>query len=187
MGIEAKSLDWPQSAAALLADAKAASATRGELVKLVMNGIRRLDSWLIENRILPVLADKDVKILGFSLTTPHHDQLTAAIVPLPDASAFACSASGRWSDLETYEALAAIQYVGSRYALGNHWARDFEATFHTPGGTPAPVTPRELADLWEQTTGARPHGFGAGVIDQVQATCVNAFDRAFNIHGLLGL
>lgn len=180
-------LDWPQSAAGLLAQAKAASATSGELVKLVMSGVRRLDSWLIENRVLPALADKQVRMLAFDVAAPHHEHRTAALVPLPDGSALACSIAGRWSALDPQEAKAAIQYIGFRFAPGDHWARDFHATVQTPGGTPLPVKPPEVADLWQEVTGIRPHGFEAGVLDQVQSFGLNVMDRAFNSHGLLGL
>lgn len=181
--------DWPRppSAAALLAQAKAESAANGELVRLVMGGIRRLDSWLIENRVLPALAGRPLKILEFSREYHHHEWRLAAILPLPDGSAFACSSSGRWSALDAHEALAAIQYVGSRYAPGDHWGHDFLATARTPGGNPVSLMPHEVVDAWEEVTGVRPHGFGTGVLDQVHAFGLHVIDRAFNSHGLLGL
>jgi hypothetical protein len=189
MAIDARipNLDWPRSAADLLAQAKAESAGTGELVRLVMGGIRRLDSWLIENRVLPALAGRNIKILEFSLDAPHHERRLAAIIPLPDGSAFACSSSGRWSDLDAHEAMAAIQYVGSRYAPGNHWGHDFLATARTPGAASVPATPPEVAAAWEEVTGTRPHGFQTGVLDQVHAFGLHVLDRAFNSHGLLGL
>lgn len=180
-------LDWPQSAVGLLAQAKAASAASGELVKLVMSGIRRLDSWLIENRILPALAARDVRVLAFDVAALGHEHRTAALVPLPDGSALACSIAGRWSALDPQEARAAIQYIGFRFAPGDHWSRDFHAAVQTPGGTPAPAAPAEVAALWQEVTGVRPHGFEAGVLDQVQSFGLNVMDRAFNSHGLLGL
>lgn len=187
MGTEFPKLDWPQSAADLLAQAKSASAPSGELVKLVMNGVRRLDSWLIENRVLPAVADRGIRFIEFRREEHGHEQRLAAIVPLPDGSAFACSSAGRWSALDSQEAMAAIEYIGHRYAPGDHWSRDFQATAHAPGEDPAPVTPSRVAELWTEVTGHRPHGFEHGLLDQVEAFGRNVIDRAFNTQGVLGL
>lgn len=181
------SLDWPLDAASLLAQAKRDSASSGELVKLIMAGTRRLDSWLIENRILPALQEKDVRALNFSLVASGHGQRTASIVPLLDGSAFACSASGRWSALDGHEALSAIQYVGFRYAPNNRWLPGFQATLQKPGASPVPVTPLEVATIWEKTTGSRPRGFATGIRDQMQAFGLRIIDSAFNTQGRLGL
>ena len=185
--MDSHSLDWPQSAMSLLSLAKKESVDSGELVKLILGGTRRVDSWLIENRILPVLQAKHVRMIHFIFTPKEGEKRATSIVPLPDGGAFACSTSGRWSVLEKREALSAIQYIGLRYAPDNRWVRGFEALLQTPEQEPAAITPFEVATIWEEITGCRPQGFDDGIIDEMEALGLKLIGRVFNNQGRLGL
>lgn len=185
--MNALEIEWPLGACALLERAREASNASGEVVRLVMSGIRRVDSWLIENRILPQLRARGLGVLRLGLAFSGQEPVAAAILPLPDASAFASNVDGRWSALEADEALAAIRYIGLRYAPGDHWIREFQATLEHPDGTATLLAPAAVADFWEEVTGRRPDGFGDGVIDQMEAYGLAVIDRAFNNQGQLGL
>ncbi|MBS1190944.1 MAG: hypothetical protein H6R10_2736 [Rhodocyclaceae bacterium] len=179
--------DWPRSADALLVEAKRESAAAGELVRLILAGNLHLDSWLIENRILPALQEKGIRLLRFCFTDPDRRKRSAVIVPLPDGSAFACGTDGFWSALDRREALDEIQYIGFRHAPDNHWHRGFQVTLEPVGGAPAPATPAEVANIWQETTGARPLGFGVGIVDQMEAFGLGIINKAFHTEGRLGL
>lgn len=174
--------DWPQSATSLLALAK----QQTDLVKLIMDGNTHIESWLIEHAILPALGAKQLKTLCFALAgaEPH----TAAMVPLPDGSAFARSTLGTWFALEASEAAHEIQYLGGRFAPGNHWQSGFSASLQpADGAAPQLLTPAEVARQWLESTGLPLTGFEAGILDQVEALGMDLLDKAFNTRGRLGL
>lgn len=180
-------VDEPQSAIALLAKARQDSATLGELVRLIMSGTLRLDSWLIEKKILPELQEKNFKTLVFNRRLGEEKIRTAAMLPLPDGSAFARSASGHWSALESHEALHEIQYIGFRYAPQNCWLDGFRAELQIPGHPVVPIAPADLAKIWQDITGTKPLGYKVGVVDQIQAFGYDFMDKAFKTRGYLGL
>lgn len=175
--------DWPQSAHALLAQAKRDS----NLVKLIMAGTTHIESWLIENAILPGLQDKKLTTLRFEESVEHREQRSASLVPLPDGSAFARHISGLWSALETQEALHEIQYIGFRFAPGDHWQGGFIASSRQAEQAEVAVTPPEVANIWQQVTGAQPAGFAAGARDQIEAFGLGVVDKLLQSHGRLGL
>lgn len=176
-----------QSACALLAKAKQESVESGEVVKLILAGTRRIDSWLVEHRIVPKLQQENATTLHFTLTARGGERRQGALLPLPDGSAFARSTSGRWSPLEPLEALSAIQYIGYRYAFENGWSREFEAMVQTAERPPRPVIPFEVANIWTEITGSRPAGFASGPLDAAQALGLELIGRVFNSQGRLGL
>lgn len=173
--------DWPQSASSLLSQAK----QEGELVKLILAGNSHLESWLIENRILPALQKKGLQMLRFTLS--GQGKRSASIVPLPDGSAFALSASGWWSALECHEALHEIHHIGARFAPSDRWLDGFEATLQQADNTWRSVTPSEVALFWEAVTGSRPAGFAVGVLDGIEAFGLDMIDKIFVTQGRLGL
>ena len=179
--------DWPQSATHLLEQAKQACANGGGLIKLILTGNSQVDSWLIENQLLGFLLEKNIRPLRFELTVSNQDKRYAALVPLPDGTAFAHCASGQWWALERAEATHEIQYIGFRYAPSDRWLDGFRATLHGPDGVAVAVTPSEVAKLWEEITGSRPLGYALGVIDQIQAFGFDVIDKVFNTQGRLGL
>ena len=85
------SLDWPQGAASLLSQARQVSASDGELLRLILAETHNLDSWLIENRILPALREKGFPMLRFTLRIENQEARSAKLLPLPDGSALACT------------------------------------------------------------------------------------------------
>ncbi|MBS1189519.1 MAG: hypothetical protein H6R10_1311 [Rhodocyclaceae bacterium] len=180
-------LTCPLNARSLLFEAKHQCAERGELVKLIMGGTRRVTSWVIENRILPVLRDRDARIFNFAASSQKTGRLSAWLVPLPEGDAFGCDTSGRWSALAKYEAMSAIQYIGFRYAPENRWTSGFEAALEVPGQAPRLLEPLEVASIWEEVTGAKPLGFVNGVLDEMEALGFKLVCRIFNAHGRLGL
>jgi hypothetical protein len=180
-------LDWPQSAVALLSQARSQSASDGELLRLILAGTHHLDSWLIEKRVLPALQEKQLKTLRLRVIAPDQAERSAAMVPLPDASAFACSVEGLWSALEATEAHHEIAYIGSRYAPGDRWLSGFQATLQLPDGAVCPVTPSGVARMWLEATGSSPAGFAVDALDHVQSMGLDVLDRAFNTQGRLGL
>ena len=177
------SFDWPQSAAALVAHAE----RRSDLARLIMAGTSHVDSWLIENRILPVLREKQPGRLVFSSCCHGDGERTATLIPLPDGSAFACDASGRWSALEASAALHEIGHLGYRFAPGKRWQHGFSARIESANGTLQAASPEQAAAFWEQVTGERPHGFSAGALDQVEAIGLDVIERLFSTQGHLGL
>lgn len=181
------SLDWPQSASSLLSQAQRQCASDGELVRLILSGTRHLDSWLIENRVLPSLREKQLRTLRLRLIVPEHGECSASLVPLPDASAFACSTEGLWSALEATETQHEIAYIGYRYAPGNRWLAGFQAMLQLADGTVCPVTPSGVARMWLEATGSSPAGFEDGALDHVQSLGLDVLDKAFNTQGRLGL
>lgn len=181
------SFDGTQGAASLLTQARQESIASGDLVRAVLGGTRRIDSWLIENRILPALQQRDIRTLHFALTTRGVGKRSAALVPLAEGEAFACSTSSRWSALSKLEAISAIQYIGLRYAPGNRWLRGFEATVQRFGELPQAVRPFDVASLWEEATGSRPAGFADGTLDEMEAMGMKLIGRIFNTQGRLGL
>lgn len=179
--------DWPQSAHTLLTRAKQECSASGQLVKLILTGTTHLDSWLIEHWVLPALAEKDVKTLEFSLEVAGGDHRLAAIVPLPDGTAFARSTAGFWFALEQDEARYEIEYIGFRYAPDNRWRDGFETTLRHSESQSVLVSPAEVARLWEEVTGRLPRGFRQGVVDQMQALGLDVISKAFKTQKRLGL
>lgn len=177
------SFDWPQSASGLVRQAQSG----GDLAKLIMAGTIGIESWLIAHRILPALHEKGIKTLCFSLADRDQEKRSASCVPLPDGSAFVCNVLGTWSALEKHEAAHEIEYIGSRYAPGNHWLDGFQATLVLPDGTASPLTPAEVARIWAEITGSTLRGFEAGVLDYVEAIGYDVADKVFNTQGRLGL
>jgi hypothetical protein len=175
--------DWPQSAQTLLAQAKRSS----DLARLIMAGTTHIESWLIENLILPGLQDKKLTTLRFEELAGGREQRSASLVPLPDGSAFACHTSGLWSALENQEALHEIQYIGFRFAPGDHWQDGFIATSRQPEQAEVTVTPPEVAKIWQQITGTPPDGYKAGTLDQMEAFGRGVIDKLLHSHGHLGL
>lgn len=114
------SLDWPQSAGSLLSQARSACASDGEFLRLIMAGTHHIDSWLIENRLLPAVREKGLHMLRFTLRIENREERSAKLLPLPDGSAFACAADGSWSAFEARDASHEIAYIGYRYASGSH-------------------------------------------------------------------
>lgn len=181
------SLDWPQGASSLLSQARCQCASDGELVRLILAGTRHLDSWLIENRVLPALREKQLKTLRLHVNLPDHGERSASLVPLPDATAFACSVEGLWCALEATEAKQEIAHIGYRYAPGDRWLAGFQAIVQLADDTVRPVTPSEVARLWQEVTGSRPAGFAVGTLDHAQSLGLDVLDKAFNTQGRLGL
>lgn len=175
--------DWPQSARTLLDQAKRDS----NLVKLIMAGTTHIESWLIENQILPGLQDRKLMTLRFEESIEHRELRSASLVPLPDGSAFARLTSGLWSALDATEALHEIQYIGFRFAPGEHWQGGFIATTQRSEQAEVAVTPLEVAKIWQQVTGAQPAGFAVGTLDQMEAFGLGIVDKLLHSHGRLGL
>lgn len=175
--------DWQSGAQALLNQAQ----QHGELAKLVMAGTHHVESWLIENRIMPALLQRPVHTLRFSLKGSAKEAQAITLLPLADGSAFACATSGIWSALAPAEALHEIQHIGFRFAPGAHWQEGFEAALYRPDHTAVTISPNEVAKLWEKVTGSRPQGFGEGTIDQLQAIGLGVIDKVFSSQGRLGL
>jgi len=175
-------LDWPQSASVLLDQAKQG----GDLVKLIMAGTHHIESWLIENRVLPLLGTHQLGVMRFEVS--HGQEVrTASLAPLPDGTAFACNTDGLWSAMLSEEALLEIQHIGARFAPGDHWQRGFSAHYRQAAGDNAPLTPLALADLWEQTTGKRPSGFAVGRLDEMEAFGLGIAEKLLHTKSRLGL
>ena len=175
--------DWPQSAAALLEQAKQG----GDLVKLIMAGTQHIESWLIENRILPLLQPYEPALLRFTISGQLREQRSASLLPLPDGSAFACSTDGLWSALEAADALHEIEHIGSRFAPGDHWLHGFAASVQWAGATAAEIRPMEVAGVWEKITGSKPGGFETSRLDQVEAYSFGVIDKMLHVKNRLGL
>ncbi len=92
-----------------------------------MAGTQHVDSWLIENRILPALREKGLHMLRFTLRIENREERSANLLPLPDGSAFAGATDGSWSALEARAALHEISHIGYRYASGSDWPDEFQA------------------------------------------------------------
>lgn len=176
------SFDWPNSASQLVGQAQSGV----ELAKLIMAGTSAIESWLIAHRILPALHEKGLRTLSFSLDV-HREKRAASCIPLPDGSAFICNVLGVWSPLEKNEAAHEIQYIGSRYAPGDHWLTGFGVTLSLPDGTSSPVTPGEVARFWAELTGVRLSGFEVGIFDHLEAIGHGVADKVFTTQGRLGL
>lgn len=174
--------DWPQSAPALLDQAKQG----GDLVKLIMAGTHHIESWLIENRILPLLAEHQLGIVRFEIKHGQ-DVSIASLAPLPDGTAFTCNTDGLWSALPGDEALLEIQHIGARFAPGDHWPRGFSAHHRLAAGDNVPLTPLALADLWERITGTRPSGFAIGRLDEMEALGLGIAEKLLHTKSRLGL
>jgi len=181
--LDTLSFDWPQSAAALVSHAE----RRSDLARLIMAGTSHVDSWLIENRILPVLHEKQPGRLVFASSCHGDGERSASLIPLPDGSAFACDASGRWSALEASAAQHEIAHLGYRFAPGNHWQHGFAARIESANGTLQAASPEQVAKFWEEITGQRPQGFSAGALDHVEAIGLDVIERLFSTQGHLGL
>jgi hypothetical protein len=176
------SFDWPKSAAELLVQARSGV----DLAKLIMAGTTAIDSWLIAHRILPTLHEKGLSTLCFSLLS-RREKHCASCIPLPDGSAFVCNVVGLWLPLETQEAAHEIQYIGSRYAPGDHWQGGFDVTLKRADGTDSPLRPGEVATFWAELTGVRLSGFEAGIFDHIEAIGHGVADKVFTTQGRLGL
>ncbi len=181
------SLDWPQSAGSLLSQARSASASDGEFLRLIMAGTHHIDSLLIENRVLPALREKGLHMLRFTLCSENREERSAKLLPLPDGSTFACAADGSWSAFEARDASHEIAYIGYRYASGSHWPDEFQAMLEFADGVARPLTPSEVAGIWRDATGARPAGYASGAVDHLQALGSEWLDKAFRTQGRLGL
>jgi hypothetical protein len=176
------SFDWPNSASQLVSQ----SQSGGDVAKLIMAGTTAIESWLIVHRILPALHEKGLGTLCFRLVS-HQAQRCASCIPLPDGSAFICNVLGVWSPLEMHEAAHEIQYIGSRYAPGDHWLTGFDATLILADGSNSPLTPCEVASFWTEVTGVRLKGFETGIFDYLEAIGHDVADRVFTTQGRLGL
>lgn len=181
------SLDWPQGAASLLSQARRASASDGELLRLILAETHNVDSWLIENRVLPALREKGLHTLRFTLRIENREERSAKLLPLPDGSALACTTDGLWSALEVREALHEIAYIGYRYAPSDRWQDAFQAMLESADGSERPLTPSAVAGVWREATGEPPAGYESGAIDHLQALGSELLDKAFNAQGRLGL
>lgn len=176
------SFDWPSSASQLVSKAQIGV----ELAKLIMSGTTAIESWLIAHRIVPALGEKGLATLSFNLDT-HHEKHTASCIPLPDGSAFICNALGLWSPLEKDDATHELQYIGSRYAPGDHWLKGFTASLTLSDGSSHSMTPVQVARFWEELTGVRLSGFEPGIIDHIEAIGHGVADKVFTTQGRLGL
>ena len=181
--MNAFSFDWPQSASTLVYQSK----NGVDLAKLIMAGTTAIESWLIAHRILPALQEKGLGKLSFCQDFHQQEKRAAECIPLPDGSAFICNALGLWLPLEKDEAAHEIQYIGSRYAPGDHWAKGFSATLILPDGTSKAVAPTEVAAFWEQATGVGLSGFAAGIFDHIEAIGHDLADKVLTTQGRLGL
>lgn len=177
------SFDWPQTASALVHQAK----THCDLARLIMDGVAEVESWLIAHQILPMLRQKGLKTIGFSMVARGHERRTAACIPLPDGSAFICNVLGSWMPLEAPEAMHEMQYIGSRFAPGKHWHAGFEATFGELDGRSEPLSPIDLAKIWLEITGEKLTGFETGILDHIEAIGYDVADKVFTTQGRLGL
>lgn len=182
-----RSLDWPQGASSLLSQTRSASADDGEFLRLIMAGTQHIDSWLIENKVLPALREKGLHVLHFTLHIDEGEDLSVKILPLPDGSAFACATDGLCSPFEAREALHEISYLGYRYAPRDDWQEGFQAVLQCADGASRPLAPSDVADFWRQTTGLQPDGYASGAIDHLQALGSEMLDKAFHARGRLGL
>lgn len=176
------SFDWPKSASELVYEAKSGV----DLAKLIMAGTIAIDSWLITHRILPALQEKGLRTLTFSRDA-HREKRRASCIPLPDGSAFICNVLGLWLPLEKHEAAHEIQYIGSRYAPGDHWLTGFEVTLSLSDDRSMPVTPGEVARFWAELTGVSLSGFETGIFDHIEAIGHGMADMVFTTQGRLGL
>lgn len=179
--------DPARNAVALLSQAKLAWSSGGEMVRVILAGNSQLDSWLIQNRIVPALQEQAARVLHLTLVAPDQERRAVSLLPMPDGSAFACATTGFWSALEGHEALQEIQHIGFRYAASDRWLSGFEAVIEHPDRAATPISPAEVAALWEAATGCRPLGFAVGVVDQLQAFSLDVIDKFFNTQGRLGL
>jgi hypothetical protein len=177
------SFDWPQSAKALLAQSR----NGVDLARLIMDGNTAIDSWLIAHRVLPALCEKGLATLCFSLDFQHQEKRLALCIPLPDGTAFIRNVLGLWSALDAPEAVAEIQYIGSRYAPGDHWLNSFEASLRLADGSCRPLKPGEVARFWAEQTGVRLSGFASGLLDHIEAIGHGVADKVFTTQGRLGL
>ncbi len=175
--------DWPQSASALVHQAKISS----DLARLIMDGISEVESWLIAHQILPMLQERGLKTIHFSHAGQGHEKRIASCIPLPDGSAFVCNVRGSWRPFERHEATHEMQYIGSRYAPGKCWQDDFEAVLSLPDGSSSSLSPVELANVWMETTGAKLSGFETGILDHIEAIGYDMADKVFTTQGRLGL
>lgn len=185
--MDSESPEQMQSASAMLAQAKQESTANGELIRLILAGTRRIDSWLIEQRIVPRLQRENATLVHLTLTTHDKERLTAILLPLPDGAAFARSTTERWSVLERLEALSAIQYIGYRYASEDRWSPEIEAVVQRGDEPPSRATPFEVARIWAEITGLKPAGFESGTLDEMEALGLKLIGRIFNSQGRLGL
>lgn len=177
-----QALDWPQGAKALVIQAQ----HNCNLVKLIMDGVSDVESWLIAHQILPALVVRNLQRLLL-----RHERgetvVDATLIPLPDGSAFACHASGTWVALDPAEALHEIKYIGFRFAAGNRWLDHFSAKLELPGGVRRPLLPQEVAAVWKEVTGSIPDGFELGLLGEIEAIGYGVFDKMFDTRGRLGL
>lgn len=182
-----RALSLPQGTSSLLAEAKQEVVDNGELIKLVMSGVCHVDSWLIENRILPILQRANARILHLQVATGTGETRSASLIPLSDGSTFARSTSGLWFALDQREATAAIEHIGFRYAPQGRWEDGFLVSLEAPGNPPVPIGPFEVAAIWQEITGTKPSGFEDGLLDEIEAAGLKLIDMFFDTHGQLGL
>ncbi len=175
--------DWPQSAKELVRQAKAGS----DLARLIMDGVDEVESWLIAREIVPMLEEKGLWTINFSRDGDTSEARTASCIPLPDGSAFICNSLGTWRPLEAHEAVQEMQYIGARYAPGEHWSTGFKAFLLESDGRSEPIGPLAFAELWTEVTGVKLTGFGAGIRDRIEAIGYDVVDKVFTTQGRLGL
>lgn len=182
INLTALDFEWPQSASALVSLAKQDI----NVSQLIMAGVADVGSWLIEHRILDVIRSKGSAEFEFAFKEP--DDRTAALLLLPDGSAFARNPLCCWFVLEAHDALSEIEYIGFRYASGDHWIHGFDAKLldHV-AQQKSHLTPLALAEKWREVTGAQPSGFSEALIDHVEALGLNVIDTIFHTQGRLGL
>jgi hypothetical protein len=179
--MESLPLDWPQSAGALLNQAK----NGADLVKLITEGTTHIESWLIETRILPLLREHRLDILRFE--TVGQEIRSASLLALPDGTAFARDSEGYWSALAATDALHEIERIGSRFAPGDHWLNGFTARLQKAKGEDCLVSPLEVAKAWERTTGIWPAGFETGALDQMEAIGKGVAEKLLHTQSRLGI
>ena len=180
--MDAFSFEWPSSASQLVSQAQSGV----DLAKLIMAGTSTIVSWIIANRILPAVHKKGLRTLTFSRDV-HREIHSASCIPLPDGSAFICNVLGVWSPLEKHEATLEIQYIGSRFAPGDHWVPGFDVKLSLPDGTAGPVSPAKLAHFWTELTGVRLRGFETGIFDHIEAFGQGVANKVFTTQCRLGL
>ena len=71
--------DPARNAVALLAQAKRAWAGGGEMVRVILAGTSQLDSWLIQNRIVPTLQQQAAQVLHLTLSAADQERRSVSL------------------------------------------------------------------------------------------------------------
>lgn len=171
----------PGHAQALLTEAK----QHADLAGMIMAGNTHIASWLIEHRILPDLWAAGAQAIR--LQCGPSPEKTAVLLPFADGSAFICNTEGHWDALGCREALEEIEYLGYRFAPGDHWESSLAVHLGQPDANWCPISPPELAAFWTTLTGQAPRGFDEGGLDQASALGLSVLDSMFGTKRRLGL